>query len=420
MKKIKYGKNQILYIFEAMSEYLISILIAESYLATLTSSLGFSDGLTGILSSIISLGAVFSLFSMLISCKKVKGIVILLSLLNQLMFALLYVVPIISLPKNLKIIIFVVLIISAYFVYNVANPQKISWLMSSVADGERGRFTADKEIIFLISGMLFSFLMGNIVDSLKAQNKLNTAFIICGVTILILTVGHTLTLIFSTETDDGTAPEKMNLLLHLKAVLSDRDIQKVTFVFILWNVAKSVSEPFNAVYMIKELKFSLTFIALLQVLQAAVRIIFSRILGAYADKNSFAQMLMLCFFSAFLGFAVTAFATPQNGAVLFTAHFILHGIAHAGIHSALINLVFDYSAPENRANSLAVTQSVSGIAGFVATLIAAQFVDKIQINQNAVFGVNVYAQQLLSGFAAILVLVVMIFLRRTLINKRIK
>ena len=44
-----------MYIFEAAFQHLISILVAGSFLATLTQELGISDSLTGILSSIISL-----------------------------------------------------------------------------------------------------------------------------------------------------------------------------------------------------------------------------------------------------------------------------------------------------------------------------------------------------------------------------
>ena len=39
----QYKQGRLLYIFEAAFEYLISILVAGSYLATLTETLGFSD-----------------------------------------------------------------------------------------------------------------------------------------------------------------------------------------------------------------------------------------------------------------------------------------------------------------------------------------------------------------------------------------
>ena len=73
------GRSRILYIIEAALEYFISILVAGSYLATLTSHLGMSDSLTGILSSFISLGCLFQLFSVFLKRKRVKTIVTTLS-----------------------------------------------------------------------------------------------------------------------------------------------------------------------------------------------------------------------------------------------------------------------------------------------------------------------------------------------------
>jgi len=140
-------RSQRLYIIEAALEHLISLLVVGSFLATLTKHLGFSDSLIGILSSVVSLGCLFQLLSLSVRKAKVKKLVIILSVINQLFFMLLYAVPIIGLSPQTKIIIFVILIISAYIIYNFAHPKKISWLMSLVDDKHRGSFTANKEII---------------------------------------------------------------------------------------------------------------------------------------------------------------------------------------------------------------------------------------------------------------------------------
>ena len=87
------NRSRKLYIAEAALEYLIAILVAGSYLATLTKQLGMSDGLTGILSSVISLGCLFQLLSMIFRKQTVKRFVVVLSLLNQVLFMLLYAVP---------------------------------------------------------------------------------------------------------------------------------------------------------------------------------------------------------------------------------------------------------------------------------------------------------------------------------------
>jgi hypothetical protein len=115
VKSIK--RSKLMYIFEATLEYFISILVADAYLATLTKELGFSDNLTGILSSIISLGCLFQLLSLLIRRKKFKFFVLVFSILNQLLFILLYVVPLTNFENTTKIIIFVILTVTDTKIY---------------------------------------------------------------------------------------------------------------------------------------------------------------------------------------------------------------------------------------------------------------------------------------------------------------
>ena len=150
-------RGQLMYLFEAALEYLISILVTGSFLATLTKELGFSDSLTGILSSVISLGCLFQMLSVFIRRKQVKGFVILMSVANQLLFMLLYVIPVFPVSSKTKTVLFVISIFSAYLIYNFAHPKKINWLMSLVDDHHRGRFTANKEILSLLAGMTFSY-----------------------------------------------------------------------------------------------------------------------------------------------------------------------------------------------------------------------------------------------------------------------
>lgn len=169
-------RSRLMYIFEAALEYLISILVTGSFLATITKELGVSDSLTGILSSVISLGCLFQLLSLSVRRAKVKKLVVILSVINQAFFMLLYVIPLTGAKKQIKIVLFVVLICAAYLIYNFAHPKKINWLMSLVDDSSRGAFTANKEIISLVCGMLFSFLMGAAIDRFAESGEIRTAF----------------------------------------------------------------------------------------------------------------------------------------------------------------------------------------------------------------------------------------------------
>ena len=414
MEKDLYKTSRTMYIIEAALEYLISILFADAFLATLTSSLGIKDSLTGIISSFISLGCVFQLIAMFISGGSAKKTVISLSVINQLLFMFLYVIPLAGGTERFKTVIFVACILLAYFVYNVAHPKKINWLMSLVSDGSRGKFTATKEIISLISGMAFSFTMGSVIDSYKAKGDIRSAFIVCAIVVFVLMIIHTLTMILTKE---KPIHHELDSKHEIFKVLKDKNLLKVATVFLIWYIATYSARPFYGTYQTKELGFSLTFVSALSIASAIARVCASIALGAYADKYSFAKMIRICFAIAATAFLLNAFCVPSNGKIIYTAHMILYSISMGGINSALINLCYDYVSPEKRVHALAITQALAGLAGFFATLAASLLVDKIQANGNEIFGISMYAQQFMSLIAFLLTIAVIIYVSIALIRK---
>lgn len=398
-KAIKRSKN--LYILEAALEYFVAILVSGSFLATITSKLGFSDAQTGILSSIIALGSVFQLISITIRPKRKKPFVLILSILNQLLFTLLYVIPLPEKSNSFLKILFIAVIISAYFLYYIAHPKKIGWLMSLVDDKERGKFTANKEIVSLLLGMIFSFGMGYLVDYFEAKGEISTSLTICAITLFILTVLHTLTMIFTVEKDQE-APQKQRFFKSLVALISNKNILKVSLLFILWNISQSATTPFLSTYYLHDIGFSLTTITIITALGSVGRILISRFWGNYADKHSFAKMDMLCFGLAAIAFLFVVFSGPENGIFTVTTYVVLHAMALGGINSSLINLVFDYAPVEMRTDALAVTQVLGGLVGFFTTLVVSPFVEFVQNNENSFLGISVKAQQITSLFTVIM------------------
>ena len=393
-------RSRVLYIIEAALEYFISILVSGSYLATLTTHLGISDGLTGVISSFISLGCLFQLLSVFLKRPRVKGTIVALSVLNQLLFLLLFLIPLAGGDKQIKIAVFMTAIFVAYLIYNSVHPLKVNWLMGLVEDKKRGVFTSQKEIVSLLSGMIFSFAAGSLIDYYKAEGKIETAFILCGVTIFVLTVLHTLTMLFSVEIPmESKETAKTNPIREMLGTLKDKTVVKVTILFVIWHIASSSATPFYGTYLIKELGFSLQFVSILSIVYSLVRASVSTFWGRYADKNSFASMVRLCLGIAGIGFLVNVFTVPSNGAVFYTIYYALYAIAMGGINSALTNLVFDYVAPETRSNALAVSQAVSGVVGFLTTLVVSGLVTHIQESGNMLFGMSVYAQQVVSALA---------------------
>jgi Na+/melibiose symporter-like transporter len=287
--------------------------------------------------------------------------------------------------------------------------------MSLVDDHKRGSFTANKEMVSLIGGMVFSFGMGMVIDHFEEKGNLQGAFIVCGISVFVLMLLHSATLIFSrekpAEENENISPKKLFCEL-----IKDKDLFKVILISVLWNVVNCVSPPFYGSYQIKELGFTMTFVSILSAAYAVVRTIFSKPMGKFADKYSFAKMLNICFIIMLAAFTINVFTVPQNGKVFYTVYYMLSAIAMAGINSATINLIYDYVDKGKRIGALALNSTLAGFAGFFTTLAVSPLVSYIQSNGNKFLGLNVYAQQVVSAIAAILLIGLIIYLN-TVVGK---
>ena len=419
MKKMNNSKlklSRAMYNAEAALEYLISILVGTSFLATLTKNLGISDSVTAIVTSFISLGALFQLFSMFVQRKRMKNFVIVLSVINQLLFLSLYVIPLSTANKPVKGALFIVAIFTAYIIYYTAHPKKLTWMMSLVDDKERGRFTANKEIISLIAGMIFQFTMSAVIDGYAEKGEIKTAFIISAVVIFIIMILHTFSMISTVELEIPQ-PEKQKLSTTIRDTFANKNVLKVAFILILYYAA-NFSTSFYGSYQINELGFSLKFISIVHIAGSIVRMFVSRFWGKYADRHSFALMMEKCFIIYGLSFACFMFATPSTGKVMVLLYYILHYISMGGISSGTMNLVFDYADPDKRANSLAVCQAFSGALGSLTTIVTSPLLTHIQNNGNTFLGFNIYGQQLFSFISMSLIIIAIIYTRKTFIKKK--
>lgn len=402
-------KNEIIYIIEAAVEYFITLMVTESYLAKVTSAIGMDDALIAVLTAFTSLGTAFQLFAVFLAHKRpVKRWVTPLHIVNQTFFALIYFIPVVSISYTARVAFFILFLLGANLLNGVVQPPKFHWYMSFVEDGRRGSFTATKEIVSLISGMIFTYAMGAVIDAREAAGDLRGAFLIIGITIFCLMLLHTATLLLS---DAETAPAaSRSLREELGTIVKDKSLFRVIAVSFFWSIANYATTPFYGTYKIKELGFSMTFVAILAAVQSIVRAIASRPIGAFADKHGFSRMLTVVFSIEAAALLTASFAVPANGRYVFAAYVVLHGIAMGGINSGETNLIYDYVAEEHRTTALALKSGIAGITGFLTTLLVTIPVNYIQKNGNTLFGIPVYAQQVTSIFGFVAVVGILCYL----------
>lgn len=420
MSGYKYKRSLNLYIIEAAVEYFISIMISGSFLAKVTESLNISDFMTGIISSFVSLGCVFQLLSIFFFRKsRVKRRVIFFEVLNQTVFTAIYIVPLLDISYAAKQIIFVACMLMGYIVFNIVNSAKINWYMSLVDNKKRGVFTANKEIVSLLGGMIFSFAMGCVMDYFEDAGNVCAAFFVCAVSVFILMIIHTLTLIFSQEKEETNIDkedENESVFDALKLLLKNEKVRKVIAVCFVWYIAVHAATPFYGTYQIKELGFSMKFVSAIGIMYSLVRAVVSRMWGVYADKHGFLKMVRICFGIAAVGFFINIFTVPSNGKVLFTIYYACYAVAMAGVNSALLNLIYDCVETKFQRNALVLKQAVSGILGFAATVVSGLLVSYIQSNGNRFFGINVYAQQVVSMIAFAIITWLVFYIKQAFKN----
>ena len=407
-----YRRPHAAFIFEALFEYMVSLLVTGTFLAAILKQIGVSDALTGILSSIVSLTCCFQLFSGLIEKPghKIRKTLITFTLANELLFACLYLVPSVPVSSNAKTALFIVMILCAYFLYNVAAPVKYHWLMSFVDKRKRGSFTAKKEMVSLVGGMLFSLGMGRLVDHYNAIGKEQTGFTLCCATLFAVTALHLITLLC---VEDQTLPDAAEQDGRLREILrflrNSKAIRRLIVLDVLWKSAVYMATPFMGTYLIGELRFSLTEVSLITMACSFARMLVSPFAGRYADKNGWCKLLIICVSIAAAGFFVNMFASPGSR-WCYIAYGLCYYIAMAGINSSLSNIAFDYVDERHFSVALGAKNAVGGAVGFLASLAGGLIVSAMQDGGNRLFGSTVYAQQVLSCVTFLLLIGMVVYL----------
>lgn len=403
------------YIFEAAFEYFISLIIAGAFLAKLLTKTGISDQLTGIITSFVSLAYVSQFFSVLLirPTKPVKKWVTLLTAIKSAFFVGLYMVPMLEVSQGIKTALVILFILGGQLISNVAIPFKTNWFMSLVDLRKRGAFTAKKEIVSLLGGMAFSYIMGAASDYYTNIGNDEMAFLICRITIVVLAILHIAMLIIAREPEESQKLQEKSSLKEILAItLGNKTIRRIIYVNMLWTGMTHFSVSYFGVYQIKELGFSLTYVSIITMVSSFARIIFSRPLGRLADRTSWEHMMTICFGIAVVAYFAMGITVPANGKIMYMVYSVLSYISMAGINSGLINIVFDYADEKTRTAVLGIKTSIGGLCGFLTTIIGGWILSAVQKNGNQIFGITIYAQQLLAFMTCIGLILTIVYMRK--------
>ena len=418
-----YKRSRRAYCMQAAFEYFIAILVSDAYLAKLLTHIGLDDALIGIIASFISAAFLFQLTAVFCvqRIKNVKRTVIFFNILGCLLFSCLYLIPFLPGSVAMKSVLVIVCLLLAYFGNYFVASMLFKWANSFVDPHRRGDYSATKEMISLLSGMVFTLVVGMVIDRFEAMDRLTAGFLFIACAGLILSVCCFVCFLMiqsDIRTAENENPSEPSAPRHtMREVIANtfgnRSFVNVVILMSLWNIAQYLTVGFLGTFKTTDLLLSVGAVQIINIVANLVRFCISKPFGRYSDKTSYARGMQLAMMISALGFFANVFTTKHTWwfVVVYT---ILHNASFAGTNQNSYNILYSYVDQAYFVEAMAIKNSIAGVLGFGASLVGAKLLSLVQNNGNTLFGIPLYGQQLLSLISCLMILVCIVFLRRVI------
>lgn len=414
-----YKRSRLSYMNLCHVEWFVHLLAMDAFLAKLLTHVGVEDGLVGVITTIASLSSIFRLMSFFIEprVRNTKRYAIPMQLFGELMFVSLYLIPFLNVSTDIKSILMVVSIIFAYLGYHLSNAIVYRWGNSFVDPHHRAEFTSTKEMISTLLGMGVSFGVGYMLDVFEGNGDLRTGFLFTAIAMLIFTVCEIVSmLMIKNEIRPQRSSDTIPLRQALAQTLGNRNFRSLAILYGLYNFGVSFTNGFLGTYQLQELSFSVGTVTVIGLVGSCARVVFSKPIGRYSDRNTFAKGIELGMLIALAGFCILVFTTPASR-WLIAAYTMLYLVSQVGAGSNFVNSV--YSFVDNRCfvQGVAILTTIGGVCAFCASLLGSALLTAIQSAGNTFLGIAVYGQQVLALITVIIILFCL-FYNRTVVEKQ--
>ncbi len=394
--------------------YFLMLLVADSFLAKLLEGVGIDDALIGIISSFVSLAFVVQILSIFLVRLKTgaKKLVILFDTASFFFFMLLYLTPFLPVGQAARTALVVVSVIAAYVSNYLIAPICFQWANSYVEPGKRAGYSAAKETVSLLAGMVFTMVIGFVIDRYEGLGNPAGGFLFIAVSILILNLGNFICFMLIKKEEESEQSAGAHPLPDvLRHVLGNRNFKNVIVLTVLWDVARYFTIGFMGIFKTKELMLSVFAVQVINMGANFVRLAVTGPLGRYSDRHSCAKGFKLGLYLAAGAFLANMFTTQKTWflVILYT---VLYNCCLAGTNMNSYNITYSYVEEAYIAQAMAIKNSIGGLCGFLASILAGRLLEAVQANGNMVLGIPVYGQQLLSGISFLIVVAAIVFMQK--------
>lgn len=415
---VEYKRTRAAYVMQAMFEYFISILVTDAFIAKILDYLGVSEANIGVITTIISLAMFFQLGSLLLAKARisVKKMSLFFSTVSQLLFSLLYLIPFFSIPDATKRYVAVTFIVVAYFSLYIFSPIHYKWAYKFVRGEERARYSATKEMISLAAGSTFSIIVGIIIDRFEGLGNLEGAFTFIAVSAFIVSVCNFICILMMKDEpkEERVDSEKMKLSDVMKNTFGNKGFRVCLYALSLWEFTRYFQLGFMGSFKNTMIEGSGIFSSPMLVVQIinlaghGVRLLLSYPIAKYSDRKGYAKGMQIGLIIAACAFLINSFTSTSTW-YLIIVYTILHNACYVGITANGFNILYSYVDNTYFAQALAIKNCIAGLCGFGSAILAGKLLT--YVNNNGIFGMTLFGQQVLSAVSLVLTVVVFVFVR---------
>ncbi len=394
----EYRRYQKAYVTQCTLEHLLGLLVLDAFLAKLLSYIGLGDALVGIITSFTSVAFLFQLLSIGLVQSKVstKRIVIVADVASQMSFMLIYLVPFLPLPDMAKKLLVMALVMLGQATKTIISSLYFKWANTYVDPDQRATFSARKECISLLAGIVFSAVMGAVIDRFESIGNIQGGFLFIASAMLIINVANFISLVLiKDEAPDVRNSMRVSTKELMGYILSDKTFLRYILIGFLFSLAGGLTYGFVGIYKTKDLAFGILTIQIVNIAADFLRMGVSMPIARYSNKYGFMRGIQLAEILVAIGYLLLVFTTPATRWLIIPYTF-LGTVSSAASYQNSFNIGYTLLPDKYMAQGMAIKRTLSGLVSFFASILGGWILDMIQSSGNRVFGIPMRAQQFLA------------------------
>ena len=111
--------------------------------------------------------------------------------------------------------------------------------------------------------------------------------------------------------------------------------------------------------------------------------------------------------------------TNQSTWYFIIVYTLLYNCSIAGTNQNSFNIAYSYVDSKYITQAMAIKNCIGGLFGFGASILGGKILSMVQANNNTVFGLHIYGQQILSAMSFVIVVIAIVFITKVIEKQKV-